>query len=73
MNKLSRDFYLQDNVVKISRELLGKHLFTNINGIVTAGMITETEAYEGITDQASHAYGGRKTKRTEKQDSEYYC
>ena len=65
MNKLSRNFYLQNDVVNISRELLGKLLFTNISGIVTAGMITETEAYEGVTDKASHAYGGRKTKRTE--------
>ena len=32
---------------------------------MTSGIITETEAYEGITDMASHAWGGRKSNRTE--------
>jgi DNA-3-methyladenine glycosylase len=44
--------------------LIGKHLFTNIGGIVTAGMITETEAYAGVIDRASHAFGERRTDRT---------
>ena len=63
--KLLREFYDRDNVVLIAKELLGKRLCTNINGIFTCGLITETEAYEGITDRASHAYGGRRTARTE--------
>lgn len=63
--KLPRSFYMRDDVVKIARELLGKHLYTSQKGIVTAGIITETEAYEGETDRASHAYGGRRTPRTE--------
>lgn len=29
------------------------------------GIITETEAYMGVHDRASHAYGGRRTERTE--------
>jgi len=45
--------------------LLGKSLKTNIDGVLTGGIITETEAYAGITDRASHAYGGRLTSRTE--------
>lgn len=28
-------------------------------------MISETEAYAGVSDRASHASGGRRTKRTE--------
>ena len=28
-------------------------------------MITETEAYAGVGDRASHAHGGRRTQRTE--------
>jgi DNA-3-methyladenine glycosylase len=32
---------------------------------LTGGIIVETEAYAGITDRASHAYGGRRTDRTE--------
>lgn len=63
--KLSRDFYLQDNVVAVARTLIGKVLFTFIDGRLTAGIISETEAYAGVVDKASHAYGGRRTNRTE--------
>lgn len=65
MAKLSKSFFLRDDVVLISKELLGKYLYTNIDGVVTAGMIVETEAYRGPEDKASHAYGNRKTLRTE--------
>lgn len=64
MSRLPESFYTRDDVVKISKELLGKRLVTKINGTVTAGMIVETEAYAGETDRASHAYGGRRTNRT---------
>ncbi len=58
--------YFQSNdVVFLARDLLGKSLFTKINGQLTGGIITETEAYAGITDRASHAFGGRRTRRTE--------
>ncbi len=63
--KLPLSFYQRDDVVLISRELLGKFLVTNTNGVITSGIITETEAYAGVTDKASHAYGGRRTARTE--------
>ncbi|MFU8858852.1 MAG: DNA-3-methyladenine glycosylase [Cyclonatronaceae bacterium] len=62
--KLVKSFYLQPDVVEASRRLLGKVLVTRFNGILTAGKIVETEAYAGITDRASHAYGARKTDRT---------
>ncbi len=62
---LPRSFYLQPNVVSLARELLGKLLCTRIEGVKTAGIITETEAYAGITDKASHAFGSRRTPRTE--------
>ena len=65
MSLLPRSFYLQTDVVKIARDLLGKYLVTRFDGKITTGMITETEAYEGITDKASHAYGNRLTNRTE--------
>src|SRR5262249_12080525 len=32
---------------------------------LTAARISETEAYNGIVDKASHAYKGRRTTRTE--------
>lgn len=63
--KLPREFYLQADVVALARQLIGKVLYTQIDGIATAGIITETEAYAGATDKASHAYGERRTKRTE--------
>ncbi len=63
--KLNKAYYLQENVVQIAKDLLGKCLCTNFDGVITTGIITETEAYEGITDKASHAFGNRLTKRTE--------
>jgi DNA-3-methyladenine glycosylase len=51
-------------VVKISRQLLGKVLVTEIGGKYTSGIIVETEAYAGPTDKACHAYLHRNTKRT---------
>ena len=63
--KLDRDFYIREDVAELARELLGKYLFTRIGGHLTGGIITETEAYEGETDRASHAWNGRRTPRTE--------
>ena len=65
MTKLTVEFYKREDVLSISRELLGKVLCTNFHNKLTSGIIVETEAYGGITDKASHAYGGRRTKRTE--------
>ena len=63
--KLPLSFFIQPNVLKVARVLLGKVLITNFNGITTAARIIETEAYNGIIDKASHAFGGRRTARTE--------
>ncbi|MFN4971548.1 MAG: DNA-3-methyladenine glycosylase [Bacteroidota bacterium] len=62
--KLQNDFYLRADVVQVAQDLLGKLLITKLNGVYTSGIITETEAYAGITDKASHAYGNRRTQRT---------
>lgn len=62
---LPRSFYRRADVVRIARELLGKVIVTEFGGARTSGIITETEAYAGVTDRASHAYGGRRTARTE--------
>jgi DNA-3-methyladenine glycosylase len=62
---LQQAFYTRTDVVKIAKELLGKFLVTNFDGIYTAGMIVETEAYAGVADKASHAFGNRRTNRTE--------
>ena len=64
MSKLPRTFYTRDDVVAISRELLGKYLVTNFENQLTAGIIVETEAYNGRNDRGCHAFQ-RRTKRTE--------
>lgn len=62
--KLTPEYYNSDDVVALSRDLIGKYLFTCIDGEVTGGYIVETEAYAGAVDKASHAYGNRLTPRT---------
>ncbi len=64
-DKLPVSVYRQKNVCSVAKALIGKVLVTSFNGITTAGRIVETEAYNGITDKASHAWSGRRTKRTE--------
>lgn len=64
MGKLPTSFYQNENVVEVAKQLLGKMLFTHIDGNLTGGIITETEAYDGVIDKACHAYGGRNTNRT---------
>jgi DNA-3-methyladenine glycosylase len=59
------NFYSSEDVVSISKALLGKVLCTNIDGAYTSGVIVETEAYHGPEDKASHAFGMRRTARTE--------
>ena len=63
--KLPQSYYLGSDVVAISKSLLGKYLFTSIDGLTSGGYITETEAYNGVIDRASHAFGNRKTPRTQ--------
>jgi DNA-3-methyladenine glycosylase len=64
MAKLPYSFYLEEDVNQLATALLGKQLFTMIDGELTGGTIVETEAYKGVNDKASHAYGGRFTNRT---------
>ena len=65
MSILQRAFYQREDVVLIAKELLGKTLLTQFDRTLTGGIIIETEAYAGITDRASHAFGNKRTARTE--------
>jgi len=65
MTKITNTFYQRSDVVQMSKELLGKYLFTNIDGVLTGGRIVETEAYCGENDLACHSHSGRRTARTE--------
>lgn len=65
IKKLDNSFYARPDVLKIARELLGKVLVTEFESMLTSGRIVEVEAYNGVVDRASHAYSGRRTRRTE--------
>ena len=77
--KLTKQFYSREDVLQISKELLGKVLVSNQNGIITSGIIVEVEAYAGEIDKAAHVFGGKRTKRTETMYGEaghayiYFC
>ena len=58
-------YFLNDDVLFLAKDLIGKYLFTLINGQISGGIITETEAYKGTNDRASHAFGGKHTSRNE--------
>jgi DNA-3-methyladenine glycosylase len=62
---LPKTFYLGNDVVEIARLLVGKIISTVIDGVITSGIIVETEAYRGPEDQACHAKNGIRTPRTE--------
>ena len=64
MARLSREFYAQDTL-EAARALLGKILVRRLDGEILAGRVVETEAYVGRCDKACHAYGYRRTARTE--------
>ena len=61
---LQRQFYQQD-VISVSKGLLGKILVHESSEGITAGLIVETEAYLGPEDRAAHSSGGRRTARNE--------
>jgi DNA-3-methyladenine glycosylase len=64
--KLPREFYTRADVLAVARDLLGKKLVVpSRSGARVAGLIVESEAYRGPEDRASHAFGGRRTQRTE--------
>ncbi len=64
MEKLGRDFYARDTLT-VAQELLGNHIVRIWNGEALICRITETEAYVGRCDKACHAYGYKRTNRTE--------
>ncbi len=65
MQKLAPGYFRNPDVLFLAQDLLGKVLWTCADGELSSGMIVETEAYAGITDKASHAYGHKRTRRTE--------
>ncbi len=65
MDILTRAFYSRDTLT-VARDLLGRDIVrAREDGKRLVCRITETEAYIGRIDKACHAYGGKRTPRTE--------
>ncbi len=65
LNKLGRSFY-DTPTEDLAKQLLGKLLYRVLdNEEVLCGRIVETEGYLGENDKACHAFGGKRTSRTE--------
>ncbi len=62
--RLERDDFNRPTL-KVARELVGTYIVRGLPGRRIAAMITETEAYKGPRDAASHAFAGRRTARVE--------
>lgn len=63
--RLKRDYFLEEDVLGIAEDLIGKLLVAKTDGELCAGRIVETEAYKAPEDKASHAWNNRRTPRTE--------
>lgn len=59
---LDKKFFNRDTL-QVAKDLLGKTLIRNDNGIIYKTKIVETEAYLGIEDRASHTFADNKTQR----------
>lgn len=65
MDILTKDFYNRDTLT-VARDLLGREIVRVLEDrTVLRCRITETEAYIGRMDKACHAYGYKRTARTE--------
>ncbi|MCL2610301.1 MAG: DNA-3-methyladenine glycosylase [Defluviitaleaceae bacterium] len=55
--------FINQSTIEVAKELLGKKLLINHNGVWVGGYIVETEAYLGVEDMACHSYNGRRTPK----------
>ena len=62
MRKVLPQSFFHRSAPRVARELLGKYLARRVRGRIIADMITETEAYDGPHDRASHASRGKTAR-----------
>lgn len=70
---LAEDYFSSNNTIKLAHDLIGKYIVRNINGQIIKSMITETEAYHGFYDKASHARFGKIKRNYLMFDNPGYC
>ncbi len=63
-NKRINSTFYQRDVNIVARELLGKIFVKVVHKKLLKGMIVEVEAYDGLSDEASHSFNG-PTKRNQ--------
>lgn len=65
MKQINDINFFKTDTITLSKNLIGKWIETNIDGVKRKAQIKETEAYLGVNDSACHSYKGKRTKRTE--------
>jgi DNA-3-methyladenine glycosylase len=63
--KLPAEFFQRPDPLQIARDLLGKHLYTCIDGVITAGRVVETEAYRHEGDHSLTLHLQRKRQQAQ--------
>lgn len=63
MHRLTDRAFFARDAITLSKALLGKLLVYEVDGEQLVLRITETEAYLGVEDKASHSNGGRMSER----------
>jgi len=64
-SSLPLPFFQRPDVLTIARELLGKHVFTCLDGEITGGRIVETEAYRHEGDPSLTLHVQRKARQAQ--------
>src|SRR3989338_3626356 len=62
MRKVVSQSFFRRPAPRVAQALLGKYLARRVRGRIIADMITETEAYDGPHDRASHASRGKTAR-----------
>lgn len=61
--KLQKSFFNRKNVLQVANDLVGKLIFSQIDGLLTVARIVETEGYS-YKERACHAHDNKYTERT---------